>query len=85
MQDAPARTIFSEITDFLATNPTPEAIIAYQLPQDLQSRAHYLLERNNRGELTPAEHDEMLDFARVDRMMTLLRAKMKKKLRQDGT
>jgi hypothetical protein len=44
MQNAPVRTIFGEITDFLATSPTPEEIIAYRLPDDLQNRAHQLLE-----------------------------------------
>lgn len=39
MQSAPVRTVFGEITDFLATNPTPEAIIACKLPEDLQARA----------------------------------------------
>jgi hypothetical protein len=35
MLNAPARSVFSEITDFLATNPTPEEIISYRLPDDL--------------------------------------------------
>lgn len=80
MLDAPARSVFSEITDFLATNPTPEAIIAYHLPDDLQARAHELLDKNSEGELTPEEYHEMMDFARIDNMMTLLKAKMKLKL-----
>lgn len=84
MQNAPARTVFGEITDFLATNPTPEEIIAYRLPDDLQNRAHQLLELNGEGQLTPEERDEMMDFVRVDNMMTLLKAKMKLKLKKAG-
>jgi hypothetical protein len=79
MQSAPVRSVFSEITDFLATNPTPEEIIAYRLPDDLQTRAHDLLDKNGEGELTPEEYNEMIDFARIDNMMTLLKAKMKLK------
>jgi hypothetical protein len=82
MQTAPARTVFSVITDFLATNPTPEAIIAYTLPETLQARAVDLLEKNGEGELTREEHDEMMDFIRVDEMMSLLKAKMKLKLKR---
>ena len=52
MQNTPLRTVFGEITDFLATNPSLEEIIAYRLPDDLQNRAHYLLERNGEGLLT---------------------------------
>jgi hypothetical protein len=58
----------------------PKRIIAYRLPEDLQNRAHYLLELNVEGQLTPEERDEMLDFVRVDNMMMLLKAKMKLKL-----
>lgn len=82
MQNVPARTVFSEITDFLATNPTPEAIIAYRFPDDLQERAHELLERNGEGELSNSEREEMFDFVRVDEMMSLLKAKMKLKLKR---
>jgi hypothetical protein len=80
MLDAPARSVFGEITDFLATNPTPEAIINYRLPDDLQARAHELLDKNGEGELTPEEYNEMTDFARIDNMLLLLKAKMKRKL-----
>lgn len=45
MQNIPTCTVFREITDFLATNPTPKAIIAYRLPDDLQQRAHELLDK----------------------------------------
>jgi hypothetical protein len=82
MQNATLRTVFGVITDFLATNPSPEDIVAYQLPHDLEARAHELLERNNAGKLTPEEHDEMLDFVRVEQMMSLLKIKMRIKLKQ---
>jgi len=81
MLNMPVHSVFSEITDFLATNPTPQEIIAYQLSEDLQARAHELLERNGEDQLTPEERDEMFDFVRVDEMMSLLKVKMKLKLR----
>ena len=64
MQPTTIRTVFEEITDFLATNPTPQEIIAYRLPDDLQERAHELLDRNGEGELTYDEEQEMYDFVR---------------------
>ncbi len=82
MQNTPVRTVFGEITDFLATNPTPEEIIAYRLPDDLQARAHELLDKNGEGKLTPEEYDEMFDFVRVDDMMSLLKIKMRIKLKK---
>ena len=82
MQTTPERTVFGEITDFLATNPTPEEIIAYELPEYLQERATELVEKNGEGELTDREREEMMDFVRIDNMMLLLKAKMKLKLRK---
>lgn len=52
MQNAPPQSIFGEITDFLAKNPTPQEIIDYRLPEYLQERAHELLEKNGEGLLT---------------------------------
>jgi hypothetical protein len=81
MQTIPIRTVFGEITDFLATNPTPEEIVDYELPEDLQARAHELLDKNGEGDLTREEHDEMMDFARMNAMMRLLKVKMRIKLK----
>jgi hypothetical protein len=81
LQSAPIRTVFGVITDFPASEPTPEQIIAYRLPPDLEARAHELLERNGEGELSPNEIEEMNDYMRVDDMMSLLKAKTRLKLK----
>jgi len=73
--------VFNVITNFLATNPTPEAILAYRLPDDLQQRASDLLERNGEGLLTDDEEHEMFDFVRADEMMSLLKTKTRLKSR----
>lgn len=83
MQNTPIHTVFGEITDFLATNLTAEEIIAYHLPEDLQARAHELLDKNGEGNLTGEEKKEMLDFARIENMMMLLKAKTQLKFYHD--
>lgn len=82
MLNAPVRSAFLEITEFLATNPTPEAIVAYHLPESLQTRAAELAEKNGEGSLTPEEHEEMMDFVRIDQMMPLLKIRMRIKLKK---
>ncbi|MGB7341460.1 MAG: hypothetical protein WBC91_21365 [Phototrophicaceae bacterium] len=82
MQNAPIQTIFGEVTDFLASNPTPQAIIDYQLPMYLQQRVHELLHKNGEGLLTAEEQKEMMDFSRIDHMLTLLKAKTRLKLKK---
>lgn len=81
MQNAPTRTVFDVITDFLASEPTPDELIAYHLPDDLQHRVDQLIERNGEGQLTFDEQQELLDFMRADEMIALLKAKTKLRLR----
>jgi len=80
MQPAPARTVFDVMTDFLASDPAPEAILEYRLPAELEARASQLLERKREDRLTFDEELEIYDFIRADDMMTLLKAKTRLKL-----
>jgi len=76
------KTVFGEVTDFLANNPTPQEIIDYRLPAYLQERAHELLDKNGEGMLTADEQKEMMDFSRIDHMLTMLKAKTRLKLKK---
>lgn len=84
MINAPARTVFDVITDFLATEPSPQAIIAYHLPEDLQTRLDDLLDKNGEDLLTPEEREELNEFLNADRMFSLLKTKMKLKLKSQS-
>jgi hypothetical protein len=82
MQHIPIRTVFDEITGFLATEPSPQAIIAYQLPDELQQRADYLADLNGEDQLRPSEREELDEFLKVNRIFSLLKTKMNLKLKQ---
>jgi hypothetical protein len=82
MSSTATRTVFDVITDFLASDPTPDQLIAYHLPDDLQARVDQLVERNGEGQLTFDDQQELLDFMRADEMMALLKAKTKLRLRK---
>lgn len=84
MLNAPPHTVFDVITDFLATEPSPQEIIAYHLPDNLQARADYLSERNGEDLLTPEEREEFHEFMNADEMFSLLKTKMKLKLRKNS-
>ncbi len=77
---APTRTVFDVITDFLASDPTPEAILNYRLPTELQERALQLLAQNRDDSLSFDEQLEMYDFIRADDVMSLLKAKTRLRL-----
>jgi hypothetical protein len=84
MQNTPTRTIFDVLTDFLATEPSPQEIVAYQLPDDLQQRADDLAERHGEDELTHAEREELDEFLKANRMFSMLKTKMKLKLKKQS-
>jgi hypothetical protein len=81
MAVAPERTVSDVVTDFLSSAPTLEEIAAYRLPDELQERAHLLLERNRDGTLSVDERAEMEEFRQIDHLMTLVKAKARLNLK----
>lgn len=81
MLNTPVRTIFDVVTDFLETEPSPQEIVDFFLPDDLQTRLDELLDKNGKGQLTHAEQEELTEFLNVDEMFSLLKTKMKLKLK----
>ena len=43
MQNAVVQTVSGEITDFLASDPTPEQVVAYHLPEILGNSRSYVV------------------------------------------
>ena len=80
MSSAPARTVFDVITDFLASDPLPEDVLAFHLPREMETYALHLLGRQRAASLTSDEKSDLDDFMRADDMMTLLKAKTRVKL-----
>jgi hypothetical protein len=82
MQNAPERvTVTDVVTDFLGSAPTLEDIAAYRLPDDLQQRAHELLEKNRHNTLSAEERAEMEEFREIDHLLTLIKTKARLKLK----
>jgi len=73
-------SIFTEIADFIASQPTLETIIAYRISESQQERIDDLLERNREGMLSPDEHHEMESYLIISHVMSLAKAKARLKL-----
>ena len=84
MLNPTTRTVFDVVTDFLATEPSAQEIIAYHLPDDIQQRADYLAEQNGEDALTYAERQELDEYLKVNLMFSLLKTKMKLKLKKQA-
>lgn len=78
---APEKTLKDVVTDFLGSAPTLDEIAAYRLPEELQIRAHELLEKNRSGSLSNDERAEMEEFRQIDHLLTLVKTKARLKLK----
>jgi hypothetical protein len=77
---APAEELFDEILDFLASSPSTEELVNYQPPVTLQQRLSELLAKNSATALTDEESAELNEFLRMNRFMSRLRLKARKRL-----
>lgn len=82
MLNPTTHTVFDVITDFLATEPSPQEIIDFTMPDDLQARLDELLDKNGEGEITFSEREELERFLNANQMFSLLKTKMKLKLKR---
>lgn len=81
MPTAPIKTVTDIVTDFLGSGAALSEIANYRLPADFQARAHKLLEKNQDGNLTEEERNEMEEFREIDHILTLVKAKARLKLK----
>ena len=79
MSIAPTDTLFEEITDFLASAPTKEQIVAFAPSEMLDQRLHELLEKNGLGEITPSEREELDEFLRMNHLLKMIKLKARLK------
>jgi hypothetical protein len=63
------------VLEFLASTPSPEAILSFTLPVAAQDRISDLLEKNRSGQLTPAESAELDEYVRIDNLVSLLKTR----------
>ena len=73
-------TLFAEIIDFLASTPTPEAILAFKPSERLEQRLGELLEQNRQETLAAEERGELDEFLRMNHFMNMLKIRTRQKL-----
>ncbi len=74
------QSIFSEVADFLVSQPTLEEMIAYRVSSPIQQHIDQLLEKNREEGLTPEERLELEKILAVSHLMSLAKAKARLKL-----
>ena len=74
------QSIYSELADFLVSQPTLEAIADYKMPLGVQQHVDDLLEKHNEGGLSAEERLELEKIMVIADLMDLAKAKARLKL-----
>ena len=81
MIEAPTRTVYGLVADFLACRPSDEQVLNFYFPPASQVRLRFLLEQNRESELTALEAEELDEYVRADEFMGMLKTNTRFKLR----
>ena len=76
---------YETVLEFLASRPSLQELINYRPPAEAQHRFSELLEANRQKRLTLQEEEELDHYIRIDRLMSLLKAKVFRRLGSDAT
>jgi len=74
------QSIYLELAEFLASQPSLEAMAAYQVSPMTQQYIDSLLDKNREGGLTPDERLELEKILAVSHVMTLTKTKAQLRL-----
>ena len=74
------QSIFTEVAEFLVSQPTLEALAAYQVSPGIQQVIDMLLDKNRESGLTADERLELEKILSVSHIMTLSKTKAALKL-----
>ena len=75
--ESPPLLVLEEVADFLASRPTPDEILDFRPSNAAQERARELLAKSSAGELTLEEDQELAQFDQIERLMRLLKARVR--------
>lgn len=66
--------IYQYILAFIASQPTPEQILAFRPTSEMQARLQTLSLRSKAGELTPSEQRELDEYEGIEHLIVMLKA-----------
>ncbi|MEM8808727.1 MAG: hypothetical protein AAGF01_22145 [Cyanobacteria bacterium P01_G01_bin.38] len=66
--------VYRYILDFLASQPTPEQVAEFRPTLEMQDRLRYLVSREQDGELSADERQELNECERIEHLMIMLKS-----------
>lgn len=73
-----------DVTEFLATLPSPEEVLAMHPSEQLAARTEVLLDKGKNSGLSAEEQSEWEDILRIEHLVRIAKAKALIKLKADG-
>jgi len=74
--------VYCYVLRFLTSNPSPQEVLDFKPTQAMQERIRELLEKNREEQLSPAESAELDEYGRINRFISLLKARALKDIQQ---
>lgn len=71
----PPTEMYRYVLTFLASSPSPQEILEFELTQAMLDRASELLDKNRAGQLTPREAAELDEHVHIDNLLSMLKAR----------
>jgi hypothetical protein len=66
--------VYRHVLDFLASRPSPDQVAAFGPTSEMSDRLRTLLERESKGEITPAEKAELDEYERLEHLMVMIKS-----------
>jgi hypothetical protein len=70
-------TFGGELARLIASQPTRQQLLQFRPSEKLKRRAEKLLQKQNDGEITYEEQQELEEFAHTERVVRLMKAKLR--------
>jgi hypothetical protein len=69
----------NEVTDFLATTPSADEILAFRFSAEAQTQSNYLLDKRDRMPLSSEEQTAVDEYIMMNNLVNTLKAKIRRK------
>jgi len=73
-QPAIPAKLYRDILSFLASDPSPEKILAFRPAPEIIERLKTLLACETAGEITQTEKEELEEFEQIEHLMVMIKA-----------
>jgi hypothetical protein len=76
--------VYRLVMEFLASNPSPDAILDFDLTSAMRERASTLVQRERAGQTSTAETAELDEYIRIDNILSTLKTRALRQMKTGG-